>query len=369
MLIIGCDFHPSGQQVVVVEKETGEVIAERWLKHGTQEVEQFYAALPAGAEVGVESSGNMLWFERLLAKHGHRLRIGDAAQIRAKETRKQKHDRRDAELIVRLMLSGEFPDLRWVPSLQERDQRQLLMHRDKLVRMVTQLKNQLQHLALNQGEQKKRQLWTVAGRELLENLPLGPWTGVRRDELLQLLDLLTAKCRRLDGAVQQAAQANPVAALLQTHPGVGPVISLAFVLTVGRIERFARSRELVSYLGLNPSEQSSGERRQLGGISKQGSGFMRRLLIQGAQSAVKGDADLARQYRRLAHKKQHKAVAKVMVARKLAVHLFWIWKTQQPYAELVRMWGSSSHPVVGKSVRLSERPTSPKAAALGGSGA
>jgi transposase len=87
------------------------------------------------------------------------------------------------------------------------------------------------------------------------------------------------------------------------------VISLGFVLTVGPIERFQRSRERVSYLGLNPSEQSSGQRRRLGGISKQGSVFLRRLLIQGAQTAVRGDAELARQYRRLAAKK-HRAVAK-----------------------------------------------------------
>ena len=142
-----------------------------------------------------------------------------------------------------------------------------------------------------------------------------------------------------------------------SHPGIGPVISLAFVLTIGKIERFARSRQLVSYLGLNPSEESSGERRRLGGISKQGSSFMRLLLIQGAQTAVRGDEELQRQYRRLAAKK-HRAVAKVMVARKLAVRMFWMLKTGKTYPELVRMRGSSSHPVVSTTDRLSERPAS-----------
>ena len=139
MIIIGCDFHPSGQQVYGVDDQTGEVIADQWISHQGEELERFYSSLPAGSEVGVESSGNMLWFERRLARYGHKLRIGDAAQIRSKETRKQKHDRRDAELIARLMLEKRFPELKWVPSLEERDQRQLLMHRHKLVRMRAQV--------------------------------------------------------------------------------------------------------------------------------------------------------------------------------------------------------------------------------------
>jgi transposase len=359
MVIIGCDYHPSGQQVFGIDKESGEVVADRWIAHTGHELEQFYSTWPAGTVVGVESSGNMLWFERRLAQYGHQLRLGDAAQIRAKETRKQKYDRRDAELIARLLMEGTFPDLRWVPSLAERDQRQLLMHRHKLVRMRAQVKNQLQHIALNQGEQKKRQLWTQAGRALLENLPLEPWTARRRDDLLRWLDLLNRDCESLDREVEQAAEARAEARLLMTHPGIGPVISLGFVLTIGQIERFERSRQLVSYLGLNPSEDSSGERRRLGGISKQGNSFMRLLLIQGAQTAVRGDEALNRQYRRLASKK-HRAVAKVMVARKLAVRMFWMLKTQKTHAELVRMRGSSSHSGVSKTDALSERPASPR---------
>jgi transposase len=363
MLIIGCDFHPSGQYVFGIEKASGEVMADRWIAHQGSEVDAFYSSLPAGTVVGVETSGNMLWFERKLAQYGHQLRLGDAAKIRAQEVRKQKHDRRDAELIARLLLEDKFPELRWRPSLAERDLRQLLLHRDKLVRMRTQVKNQLQHIALNQGQQKKRQLWAKDGRELLEKLALEPWTGRRRDDLLRWLDQLNQECAKLDEAVELAAKANPQAQRLMTHPGIGPVISLGFVLTIGPIERFQHSRELVSYLGLNPQEESSGERRWTGAISKQGSVFLRRLLIQGAQSAVRGDEELARAYRRLAAKK-HRAVAKVMVARKLAVRMFWMQKTQQPYPELVRMRGSSSHSVVGKTVRLSERPASPQGQAM-----
>ncbi len=358
MIIIGCDFHPSGQQVFCVSRETGEVVAEKWLSHSGDEVDQFYGCLPPGSEVGVEASGNMLWFERKLAKYGHKLRLGDAAKIRAKETRKQKHDRRDAELMAQLMLKDDFPELRWTPSVAERDLRQLLMHRHKMVRMRAQVKNQLQHIALNQGEQKKWRLWTKPGRDLLGKLELEPWRSGRRDELLELLDTLDGYCGSLDQAVEQAAQQNADACLLMSHPGIGPVISLALVLTLGDRSRFENSRKLVSYLGLNPAENSSNERRRLGGISKQGNPFMRLLLIQGAQTAVRGDTELGHQYRRLAVRK-NKRLAKVMVARKLVVRMFWILKTQKSYPELVRMRGSSRNSVVTTTDDLSERPASP----------
>ena len=357
MLIIGCDFHPSGQQVLVIDDQTGEVVSERWLNHASDEAEQFYASLPAGAVVGVESSGNMLWFERLLSRYGHKLRIGDAAQIRSKDQRKQKHDERDAQLLARLLMENNFPDLKWVPSLAERDQRQLLMHRHKLVRMRVQIKNQLQHIAMNQGIRKKKSLWSESGRQLLLELKLDPWTGHRRDDLLELLDTLDQHCQKLDVAVRQAAEQHADARRLMLHPGIGPVISLAFVLTIGDVHRFDNSRQVVSYLGLNPAEYSSGERRRLGRISKQGSVFMRMLLIQGAQTAVRGDEALARQYRRLSAKK-NRATAKVMVARKLAVRMFWILKTKAQYPEVVRMQGSSSHSVVNITQRLCERPAS-----------
>ena len=360
MWIIGCDFHPSGQQVYAVNRESGELV-ERWLSHGNgEEVDKFYSCLPRGSEVGVETSGNMLWFELKLAEYGHKLRIGDAAKIRAKDTRRQKHDRRDAEHICRLMLKNDFPDLKWVPSLEERDLRQLLLHRHKLVRMRAQVKNQLQHIALNHGQQKRWQLWTEKGQGLLQKLELEPWTARRRDDLLKLLEALNEHCEGLDAAVERAAKERSAARLLMTHPGIGPVIGLAAVLTLGDVQgRFESSRQLVSYLGLNPAEDSSGTRRRLGSISKQGSSFLRLLLIQGAQTTVRGDAELARQYRRLAMKK-NKGIAKVMVARKLAVRVFWMLKTNKTYPELVRMRGSSSHPgvAVTETDALSERPAS-----------
>jgi transposase len=355
MKYIGCDFHPSFQQIAMLDKETGELV-ERRLLH-TEEARAFYQKLQGEVVVGIETSGNTHWFESLLAGCGHQLWIGDAAAIARQEGRKQKHDRRDARLILKLMVENRFP-LIWVPTVTERDLRQLLMHRHHLVRMRTRVKNQLQHIALNQGVQKKYKLWTQAGLKLLRELELEPWTRLRRDTLLEMLEELEQKIQPLERAVEQEAEARPTARLLASHPGVGPVISLATVLTMGEVQRFPNSRSWVSYLGLNPSERSSGEKRRLGAISKQGSPFLRFLLVQGAASAARGDKSLARVYARLKAKKHH-GVAKVAVARKLAVRLYWMARTQKPYPEVVRMQGSQSRPVAEvMAVRLSRPPAS-----------
>lgn len=225
--------------------------------------------------------------------------------------------------------------------------RQLLRHRQKLVEMRTQVKNQLQHLALNQGVQRKRRLWSKEGRAALEKLPLQGWTQQRRNDLLVMLDRLGAQVAELDLAVGQEAQRRPEVRLLMTHPGVGPVVGLAYVLTIGPWERFPRGRQVASYLGLIPKEHSSGGRQKLGSISKQGNTMMRSLLVEAGQTAARIDVELRRDYSRLKERK-HSALAKVMVARKLAVRLYWMLRENKPYTQraVARMQDSSSHSVV-----------------------
>jgi transposase len=352
MKIKGCDFHPSFQQIAMLDQETGELVEHKLLH--TEQARAFYEELKGPVLVGIEASGNTHWFESLLARCRHELWIGDAAVIARQDGRKQKHDRRSAGLILKLMLEKRFPRI-WVPTVAERDVRQLLIHRQHLVRMRTRVKNQLQHIALNQGWQRKHKLWNEAGLELLRSLKLEPLAQQRRDTLLEMLEELEEKIRPLDLAVAKEAQGREAARRLATHPGVGPVIALATVLTMGEVQRFANSRAWVSYLGLNPSEESSGQRRHLGAISKQGNPFLRYLLVEGAISATRGDKSLARMYARLKAKKHH-GVAKVAVARKRAVRLYWMARTQKSYPEVVRTQGSQSHPVAEVMAEALNRP-------------
>jgi transposase len=320
MLIIGCDFHPSFEQVAIFDNRSSQEWSLR-LDH-PEAARRFYEQL-RGEEVlvGMEASGFSHWFEQLLGECGHQLWIGDAAQIRASYVRRQKTDRRDAAHLLRLLREGRFPRI-WVPSPGERDVRQLLVHRHKQVQRQTQIKNQLQALALNQGLQRRHKLWTAEGRQQLQQLPLAPWAARRRDELLGSLEQLQPQIAALDEAVEQEASRRPEVMRLRRQKGVGPVTGLAVVLTLGPVERFANARQVASYVGLTPREHSSGGKQRLGHISKQGSPFLRGLLVEAAQSAARHDPELRRCYVRLAMRKG-KALAKVAVARKLLVKLYW----------------------------------------------
>src|SRR5882724_1272486 len=345
MLIIGCDFHPGFQQVAIFDNRTGEV-EEKRLQHRA-EAEQFYRSLAGqGVRVGMEACGHYPWFERLLAELGFELWLGDAAKVRASVVRKQKTDRRDAEHLLHLLIEGRFPKI-WVPSLEVRDVRQLLVHRHKQVQARTRTKNQLQAMALSCGVQKKRKLWSKLGRAELEQLPLLPYAAERRQRLLETLDGLEADLVELNRQVEEEVRKRPEAMRLRTHPGVGPVTALAMVLTLGPAERFASGKEVGSYFGLIPREDSSGGKQRLGKISKQGSSFLRFLLVEAGQTAARYDPQLKRFYRRLAMRK-NRGVAKVAVARKLATRLYLMLREQWTYPQLCQavMQVSPSHSVV-----------------------
>ena len=248
--------------------------------------------------------------------------MGDAGKIRASVVRVQKTDRRDAEQLLTLMLEKRFPGV-WVPSAAERDVRQLLMHRHKLVRARTQVKNQLPAVALNQGMRKQRQLWTAKGRGEFEALPLLPYADRRRRELLEMLDGLNRQIEELNRAGTAEAEKRAEAVYLMQQPGVGWQTALAMVLTLGPVERFPSGKHVASYLGLIPREHSSGGKQKLGSISKQGSRFMRFLLVEAGQSVAKHDAEMKQDYLRWSMR-CGRGKAKVAVARKLAVKLYWM---------------------------------------------
>jgi transposase len=290
----------------------------------------------------MEASGHTRWFERLLAELNFELWIGDAAEIRTKRVRKQKTDRQDAQLILKLMLKDDFPRI-WVPSWENRDLRQLLWHRHRMVQARTRIMNQLQAVALNEGIRCKKRLWREAGREQLEAIRLAPWASRRRRDLLELLDRLTPTIAELTQTVEQEAEKYPEARRLRTHPGVGPLTALAFVLIIGKADRFQCGKQIASYLGLVPLEDSSGNRRRLGHITKQGNSLLRFLLVEAAQVTVRSLPEWRSNYIHLTMRRGRK-IAKVAMARKLAVRLYWMMRKQWDYEQLKKFGSHAGQP-------------------------
>ncbi len=311
MIIIGCDYHPGFQQIAYVNTDTGDLSEER-LGHKEQ-AEQFYQGLRTRGltvRVGMEASGHARWFERLLNELQIELWIGDAAAVRTKRVRKQKTDRQDAQLLLRLLVENRF---------------------------------QLHVVALNEGLRRKKALWRPAGRAQLESLALAPWASRRRQDLLDLLDQFTPKILELTRRLEEVVEKRPVARRLQTHPGVGPLTALAFELVIGTPERFQCAKQIASYVGLVPSEESSGDRRRLGHISKQGNALLRFLLVEAAQVTVRSDPQWRSQFFHLAMRRGRK-IAKVAMARKLAVELYWMWRRGWDDTEMQQLGSHAGEP-------------------------
>jgi len=333
MRIIGCDLHASQQTIAMLDRDTGEVV-ERTLKHEGDTVRAFYAALPAPVVVGIEATGSMGWFVQLMDELGVTCQVGHPSAIRKAETRRQKHDRRDAALILQLLTENRFPAI-WRPPTELRDLRALLLHRHQWVRLRTRVQNALHAIALGHGLRRGHTLWSREGLTVLTTVSLPPHASYRRDELLALYRHLDEQIQTLDERVQHQAKARSRASLLMTHPGVGPVTALATDVFLGDPSRFADGKALASYVGMIPSEYSSGGRQRLGGLSKQGNPLLRFLWCEAALHAVRRDPVLTRFYRR---KVIQKGVgkARVAAARKLGIRLWIMLRDQIEYAEFCR---------------------------------
>jgi transposase len=240
------------------------------------------------------------------------------------------------------MLKDDFPRI-WVPSWENRDLRQLLWHRHRMVQARTRIMNQLQAVALNEGLRCKKRLWRTE-RQQLESFQLAPWASRRRRDLLELLDRLNPTIAELSQAVEQEVKKCPEAQRLATHPGIGPLTAIAFVLIIGEAERFQCGKQVASYLGLVPLEDSSGNRRRLGHITKQGSSILRFLLVEAAQVTVRSLPEWRSRYFHLMMRRGRK-IAKVAMARRLAVCLYWMMRQAWDYQQWVEFGSHVGQPV------------------------
>jgi transposase len=316
--------------------------------HEGNSVREFYSKLPPPVIVGIEATGSMHWFLDLMEELGIECRVGHPAQIRAAEPRKQKHDRRDAELILKLLAENRFPAI-WLPSKELLDLRALLFHRHQWVRMRTRIQNALQAIALANGLRRGSSLWNHDGQAKIAFLPLTPHTAYRRNALQTMYKTMESEIENLTKQVTEQAGNRPGARRLMTHPGVGPVTALATEVFLGDPQRFADSKALASYVGIIPREYSSGAHQRLGGVTKQGSPLLRFLWGEAGAHAARRDPELKRFYcRKLVQKGLGKA--RVAVARKLGIRLWIMLRDEIDYQEFCRrgqMQQKTVRPVVG----------------------
>ncbi len=282
IVTIGLDTAKSWFQVHGVD-ESGRVALRRKLARG--KVLQFFAGLTP-CVIGLEACGGAHFWARELIKLGHDARLMPARYVRA-YVKTNKHDAADAEACCEAV---QRPGMRFVPVKSEEQQSMLMVHRtrDLLVRQRTATVNALRgHLAefgitAARGTAKARELMSLVGTD--ERVP-----AIAREALLQLVEQIRdieRKIEAFDKQLLSLARQNEVCRQLITIPGIGPIAATALVATVGNARSFTSGRHFAAWIGLVPKQHSTGGKERLGGISKRGDAYLRKLLIHGAPASV-----------------------------------------------------------------------------------
>ena len=350
-IYIGVDFHARQQTICYLKTETGEIVTDELKHQDKEQVRAFYAQFEGTVIVGLEASGFSPWFEAMLERLGCEVWLGDATEIRRRARWRQKNDRRDAALILELMLHDEFPKLHR-PALQSQEVLRMLRYRHKLIKLRTMGKNSLQALALQAGLAKGSSLFTKAGKQQLLKAEMSAVMHWQCEHWLQLLEPLNEQLIETMLWFKLQSKDDIRIKRLRTHPGIGLLTSLCLVHSLEPVSRFANQRKVAAYAGFDPVERSSAERKCFLGISKAGSRILRYLLVEAAHSAVRKDEDLKRFYQRVAERRG-RPKAKVAAARKLLIRAYIMLRDEIDYAEFRR------RAVAARLARAGCRPNMP----------
>lgn len=329
----GVDFHARTQTVAYCDSSDGELHIKQ-LEHHTDELQEFYSQLKGSVVVGLEATGYSLWFEQMLEELGHQVWVGHSSEIRRFAKRRQKNDRRDAELILDLLVRGDFPRIHRRTTRSNEVLRQL-RYRHRLVKMTTMIKNSLQALAISSGLAQRADLLSQEGRRRLEAAKMSEAQSRQCSQWLELLKALEGRILSVEKWLTKQTSSDEKVKRLQTHPGIGLMTSLCLVHTLEPISRFSNQRKVVAYAGLEPMERSSGDKKRYIAISKEGSKLLRYLLGEAGQSAARYDEELKRFYKRVLEKRGL-GKAKVAVGRKLLIRSYIMLRDSIDYEEFLR---------------------------------
>lgn len=330
-LYIGVDFHPYEQTVAYFDDADGEIRYKQFRHNDKRSLISFYRKCGVDACIGVEATGCLGWFEKMLFDNGQTLKIGNPKMIRRAALSRHKNDFRDAETILDLLRTDRFPAI--TPrSEKNRTVLALLNYRQSLVSKRTSIANQLQAFARAAGLNKFRIKARIA-KETLLGATANDTERLLITSRFSIYDELDRQITAIEGELKKEADKDHQVQLLQTHPGVGLLTALAVVHTLVDVKRFSRKEEVVAFVGLDPLEKSSAEKKRIGHISKHGSRLLRCLLGQAAQTSR--DKNIRRHYSQVS-RRRGRPTAKVAAARKLLINCFVMLRDNIDYQEFYR---------------------------------
>jgi transposase len=320
MMYVGLDVHKKMCYGTVMD-EKGNIVKQAKFSNDHAELALFMKGLK---QTKVVMEAGYCWqpLYDALEEAGHDVRLAHPKE--AKALTKKKTDKVDSETLAHLLRTDLLPEC-YVPPPEIRLIRDRVRRRAFLVRMCTKVKNRIR------AELAKRRItlgedpWTRKGRMLLGSLGL---EGV--DELLPVLKALDRQIAGMSRDLRRMCGENPEAWLLTSIPGVGYYTALLIVSEIGDVNRFPDSESLCSYAGLVPVVRSSGGSTHHGGLTKEGSSWLRWGLTQAVNAHLRHETNLSRFYRRLSRRKLRQ-VAVMATARKLLKVVYWMLRNKEPY--------------------------------------
>lgn len=333
MYYTGIDLHRKTSFITTVDTR-GQIVKKANLRNDETMIMDYFQSLDQDTKVAIESTANWYWLYDLLTDHAIPVVVSNPVKTKAIASARIKNDKLDSHMLAQLLRADLLATVH-VSSIQTRELKELLRHRYKLVRDTVSMKNRIHNiLAKNNLDVPCSDLFGKQGIEFLSKAVLPIYQRHQVDTYLQFYAALKEQVDALTAQIKQATKETPMAQLLMTIPGVGPITAMFMVSEIEDIHRFKSYRHLASYAGLVPSLDSSADKHRLGHITKQGSPYLRTALVEAAQSSARTKGRLSIFFRkRIVKSGYQKAI--VATAHKIIQYAYYILRDQVPYRESI----------------------------------
>jgi len=330
---IGIDLHKAKSFVTRMDRR-GRVLEQVNLPHATGALQRYLERIPRDTRIAVEATGNWMWLYELIEARHPDLVLAHPLKTKAIASARMKTDKIDATTLAHLLRADLVPAA-YIPPRAVRDTREILRYRASLVRLRVQVKNKIAAVLSKTGiTTPTKTAFGVKSRHVLATVPVRPCYRLALDGYLRQLERLTEEIRQVAQTIEAQAAADPDAQLLCTMPGIGPYAALLLLSEIGDVHRFPDSRHLCSYAGLVPSVHASGGKTRLGRLTKQGSRWLRWILVELSKHAIHGAPQFRQLYSRVA-KKHGANTGRVAVARAMLKTIYAMLKHQETFRPMV----------------------------------
>lgn len=331
MYTIGCDQHKNYCYMVALN-EDNEIISKERIDHDDRErLVNYFKELPKESQLAIEACGYEAWLCDLAESCGIHVHLAHPLKTKAIAEAKIKTDKIDASTLAKLLSADLLPEAYLAPQ-EIRERRYLLRFRQYLVKQQTSIKNRMHSIIDRLGLQKPdiTDLFSPTGIQWLAHLELTDTYSKALTEHLTMLAFTKEQIKKIEKQISSILKDDPLANILQTVPGIGKFSAFLLLAEIGPIERFNSPDKLCSYAGLVPSVHQSGKTEFYGSITKQGNKFIRWILVEASQRAIKQDPGLQSFHSRIEFKKGRNS-ATVAVARKLLTYIYQVLTKKEPY--------------------------------------